>query len=147
MSCTLHNLLTSCQYPQVFWVYKQNDYDQNILIAKGTKQEMLEDEEMGFDIIDHINDEVEYWTIRQDGAMFVRLKWDKKAEDEYSDEYVKSWGRNPHSRPWLYSAELDDFMDDIHGSSEYIHPYGDPSECHNWGERWEAERKKEREAE
>lgn len=96
MSCTLHNLLTSCQYPQVFWIYRQNDYDQNILIAKGTKQEMLEDEEMGFDIIDHINDEVEYWTIRKDGAMFVRLKWDKTAEDEYSDEYVKN-GEETHT--------------------------------------------------
>lgn len=132
MSCTLHNLLTSCQFPQVFWIYKQNDYDQNILLAKGTKQEMLEDEEMGFDIIDHINDEVEYWTIRKDGAIFVRLHWDKKAEDDYSEEYVKSWGLNPHSRPWLHSAELDDFIDNIYGSSEYIHPYGDPFECHRW---------------
>lgn len=143
MSCTLHNLLTSCQYPQVFWIYKQNDHDQNILIAKGTKHEMLEDEEMGFDIIDHINDEVEYWTIRKDGAVFVRLKWDKQAENEYSEEYVKRWGRNPHSRPWLYSAELDDFIDNIHGSSKYIHPYGDPFESHNWNEKWKAEHKKE----
>lgn len=141
MKCTLHNLLTSCQYPQVFWIYKQNDYDQNILLAKGTKQEMLEDEEMGFDIIDHINDEVEYWTIRKDGAMFVRLKWDKKAEEEYFDEYVKRWGRNPHSRPWLHSAELDDFRDNIYGSSEYIHPYGDPFECRRW-EKKEGEEKK-----
>ena len=132
MSCTLHNLLTSCQYPQVFWIYKQNDFDQNVLLAKGTKQEMLEDEEMGFDIIEHINDEVEYWTIRKDGAIFVRLHWDKKAEDDYSEEYVKRWGRNPHTRPWLFSAELDDFMDNIYGSSEYIHPYGDPFERHCW---------------
>ena len=44
--CTLHNLLTSCQYPQVFWIYQMNDYDENILLTKGTKQEMLEDDEV-----------------------------------------------------------------------------------------------------
>ena len=132
--CTLHNLLTSCQYQQVFWIYKNNDYDQNILIAKGTKQEMMSDEDMSFDLLDHINDIVEYWTIREDGAMFIRLRWDEKADDCYRKEYVDRWNRNPRSRPYLYSAELDDFMHTIHGSSEYMHPYGDPSECHHYKE-------------
>lgn len=137
--CTLHNLLTSCQYSQVFWIYRMNDYDQNILLAKGTKKEMLADDEASFDLIDHINDVVEYWTIREDGAMFVRLRTHEKAQDLYSEDYVKKWNHNPHSRPWLYSAEMDDFTHAIHGSSEYMHPYGDPLEVHRWDEKGKAE--------
>lgn len=138
--CTLHNLLTSCQYPQVFWIYRTNDYDENILLAKGTEQEMLEDEEQNFDLLRHINDVVEYWTIREDGAMFIRLRMNEKAEEQYYDDYVEKWDRfNPTTRPYLYSAEMDDFTHCIYGTSEYMHPYGDPLECHHWGERGEAD--------
>lgn len=133
--CTLHNLLTSCQYPQVFWIYQMNDYDENILLTKGTKREMLEDDENSFDLIDHINDVVEYWTIREDGAMFVRIRMDDRAKELFSEDYVKKWdGFNPLKRPYLYTAELDDFTNCIYGSSEYLHPYGDPLDCHHWEE-------------
>ena len=136
--CTLHNLLTSCQYPQVFWIYQMNDYDENILLTKGTKQEMLEDDENSFDLIDHINDVVEYWTIREDGAMFVRIRMDDRAKELFSEDYVKKWDRfNPLKRPYLYTAELDDFTNCIYGSSEYLHPYGDPLDCHHWDEQTE----------
>ena len=131
--CTLHNLLTSCQYPQVFWIYQMNDYDENILLTKGTKQEMLEDDENNFNLIDHINDVVEYWTIREDGAMFVRIRMDDRAKELFSEDYVKKWDRfNPLKRPYLYTAELDDFTNCIYGSSEYLHPYGDPLDCHHF---------------
>lgn len=127
--CTLHNLLTTCQYQQVFWIYRTNDYGQNILLTKGTKQEMLADDESNFELIDHINDVVDYWDIREDGAVFVRLQMEEKAEDLYMDDYVKKWDRfNPKSRPWLFSAEMDDFTHTIYGSSEYIHPFGNPLE-------------------
>ena len=138
--CTLHNLLTSCQYTQVFWIYRMNDFDQNILLAKGTKLEMFADDEMMYPLLDHINDVVEYWTIREDGAMFVRLRMTDMAEDLWSDDYVKKWDeRNPLKRPYLYSAEMDDFTHVIHGTSEYMHPYGDPLECHHYGEDGEQE--------
>ena len=107
--CTLHNLLTSCQYPQVFWIYQTNVYDENILLTKGAKQEMLEDEDSNFDLLDHINDIVEHWTIREDGAMFVRLRMEDRAKDLYFADYVKRWNVNPLTRPYLYSAEMDDF--------------------------------------
>ena len=130
--CTLHNLLTSCQYPQVFWIYQMNDYDENILLTRGTKQEMLEDDENSFDLIDHINDVVEYWTIREDGAMFVRIRMDDRAKELFSEDYVNKWDRfNPLKRPYLYTAELDDFTNCIYGSSKYLHPYGDPLDCHH----------------
>lgn len=133
LKCRLHNLLTSCQYPQAFWIYQTNDYDENILLAKGTKQEILEDDEYNFDLIDHINDVVEYWTIREDGAMFVRLRMDNRAKELFSDEYVKKWDRhNPLKRPYLYTAEMDDFTHCIYGSSEYMHPFGDPLECRHY---------------
>ena len=89
--CTLHNLLTSCQYPQVFWIYQMNDYDENILLTRGTKQEMLEDDENSFDLIDHINDVVEYWTIREDGAMFVRIRMDDRLHLWFIGVYASIW--------------------------------------------------------
>lgn len=117
-----------------------NDYDQNILLAKGTKKEMLSDDECSFDLINHINDVVEYWTIREDGAMFVRLRMSEKAQDLYSEDYVNRWDRfNPTKRPYLYSEEMDDFTHCIYGSSEYMHPFGDPLECHHF-EKGEGER-------
>ena len=132
-NCKLHDLLTTCQYDQVFWIYRSNDYDQNILLTKGTKREMLCDGESSFDLIEHINDPVEYWTIRKDGAMFVRLVMTDKAEDLWSEDYIEYWDRhNPNRRPYLYSAEMDDFANTIHGSSEYMHPYGDPLEVHHY---------------
>jgi hypothetical protein len=122
-----------------------NDYDENILLTKGTKQEMLEDDENSFDLIDHINDVVEYWTIREDGAMFVRIRMDDRAKELYSDDYVKKWDRfNPNKRPYLYTAEMDDFTHCIYGSSEYLHPYGDPNECHHYDK---ADRKTENSSE
>lgn len=131
--CTLHNLLTSCQYEQVFWIYRTNDFDHNILLAKGTKQQMLEDEETNFELLEHINDVVDYWTIREDGAMFIRLRMEDKVQDLYSENYVAKWDRfNPIKRPYLYSAEMDDFTHCIYGNSEYMHPYGDPLECHHY---------------
>ena len=138
--CTLHNLLTSCQYPQVFWIYRLNEYDQNILLTKGTKREMLSDDETSFNLIEHINDVVEYWTIREDGAMFVRLRMSEAAEDLYGKEYVETWDQaSPTKRPWLYSAEMDDFLSTIYGTSENLHPYGDPLNCHHWETTEEAE--------
>lgn len=132
-NCKLHDLLTTCQYDQVFWIYRSNDYDQNILLSKGTKREMLCDDESSFELIDHINDPVEYWTIRKDGAMFVRLAMTDEAEDLWTKDYVEKWDRsNPNRRPYLYSAEMDDFTNTIHGSSEYMHPYGDPLEVHHY---------------
>ena len=70
--CTLHNLLTTCQFPQVFFIYRTNDFGQNLLLAKGTRDEILADDECGYEVLIHINDPVDYWTIREDGAMFVR---------------------------------------------------------------------------
>ena len=124
-----------------------NDYDENILLTKGTKQEMLEDDD-SFDLIDHINDVVEYWTIREDGAVFVRIRMDNKAKELYSDNYVKKWDRfNPNKRPYLYTAEMDDFTNCIYGTSEYMHPYGDPNECHHYDNADRKTEQTERESE
>jgi hypothetical protein len=66
---------------------------------------------------------------------------DDRAKELYSDDYVKKWDRfNPNKRPYLYTAEMDDFTHCIYGSSEYLHPYGDPNECHHYGK---ADRKTE----
>lgn len=129
--CTLLDLLTSCQYPQVFWIYLTNEYGENILLAKGNKQDMFSSDIM-FDLLDHINDTVEYWTIRSDGAIFVRLHWNERVSDIYCEDSQTKWDiHDPHTRPYLYSAEIDDFTNCIYGTANYIHPYGDPLERHN----------------
>lgn len=119
--CTLHNLLTTCLYNQVFFIYRLNNYDENILLAYGTKQEMLESDDCNFELLSHINDTVDYWTIRKDGAMFVRLEMEGRVEDLYDDDYVKEWKRfDRKTRPYLYSTEIDDFGCIIHGKSKFL---------------------------
>ena len=39
---TLHDVLSSVQYFQPLSVYLRNDYDQNFLIGRGTRPEMLD---------------------------------------------------------------------------------------------------------
>lgn len=128
-NCDLLGLLVTAQYPQVFFIYRSNNYGQNLLLARGTREEIFADEDGCLDVLEHINDPVDYWTIREDGAMFIRLRMSEKVEELYSESQVKRWNRfNPEKRPWLFCAEMDDFQNTIYGKSEFMHPYGSPME-------------------
>ena len=59
----LHGLLDSSVYSQQFSVYLTNDYDQNLLIGRGTREEMLNEDESFFS---HLMDKVVVWEIRGD---------------------------------------------------------------------------------
>ena len=123
----LIDLLTTCDYRQNFFIYETNDYDQNILVAKGTRDEIRADED--FDL-EALTCPVEIWNIREDGTMFVFINGmhpERPRQKEYSEKYVASWDNyDPNTRPWLHGAELDCFGHDIHGSSEYLREYGRP---------------------
>lgn len=128
-NCDLLGLLVTAQYSQVFFIYRSNDYGQNLLLARGTREEIFADEDWCLDVLEHVNDPVDYWTIREDGAMFIRLRMQEKVEELYSGDQVKKWERfDPSKRPWLFTAEMDDFTNTIHGESKLLHPYGKPKD-------------------
>lgn len=56
---TLYDIVASAQYMQVFSIYLTNDYDQNIPIARGTRSDMIEnDEDNEEDFFNHLMCEV-----------------------------------------------------------------------------------------
>lgn len=123
----LIDILTTCRYDQHFFIYETNDYDQNVLLGKGTIEELRENDE--FDLA-YLTSEIEIWQIRDDGTMFIQVEGNtprRMRQEEYAKEYVERWDNyDPKTRPWLYSAELDCFGHDICGSSDYLHEYGKP---------------------
>lgn len=123
----LMDFLSTCRYDQHFFIYETNDYDQNVLLGKGTLEELRENDE--FDL-EYLTSEIEIWQIRDDGTMFIQVEGNtpsRMRQEGYPKEYVKRWDNyDPNTRPWLYSAELDCFGHNICGSSDYLHEYGKP---------------------
>lgn len=104
---TLWDMLSACQYTQQFDVYEGNDYDQNIIVASGSADKLRKNAE----VFDHLMDEVDVYIVEPDGVVVIILKngnFDKRAEEQYSKDYVKQWDRyKPKSRPWRFSIEID----------------------------------------
>ena len=74
----LHNFLTACLCSQEFFICALNKKGESILLAKGTKQGMREDNKYYTNLMNHIGDAVQYWTIMADGTMFVQLENSKQ---------------------------------------------------------------------
>ncbi len=113
----LWDLLNAAQYTQVFSIYTQNAYDQNIPVARGTRPEMIaldckEGEERLFG---HLMHEVDGYSINKNGVMVVFLRdkdYDRMADEQYRAEYVEKWDRkDPDSRPWLFGIETEAYTD------------------------------------
>jgi len=123
----LIDFLSTCQYEQNFFIYETNDYDQNVLLSKGTVEDIRNDEDFA---LEYLTCEVVTWRIREDGTLFILIEGnhpERPRQEEYSEKYVSSWDNlDPGTRPWLHGSELDDFMHEIFGSSEYLHEYGRP---------------------
>jgi hypothetical protein len=102
----LWDLLTNTMYDQPFDVYITNDYDQNIQILAGTRDELRADP----DIFDALMLEVEIFYIMKDYSLVVLLKsekYDESIESMYSTDYVKKWKRDdPESRPYRFMSEI-----------------------------------------
>lgn len=104
----LHGLLDTATYNQQFSIYLGNDYDQNLLIARGTREEMMADDETLFS---HLLDKVTVWEIRGDRLIVF-------IEDEHHNERLETqfkssdkWGKGPDQRPWRYSIETELYTD------------------------------------
>ncbi len=114
---TLWDLVSVAQYTQVFSIYTQNNYSQNIPVARGTRADMLaidvEDGEENF--FSHLMNKVEYYSVNEKGVMVVFLRdedFEERAERHYSEDYVKKWDNlKPETRPWLHTIETEEYMD------------------------------------
>ncbi len=103
---TLWDMLSVCQYTQQFDVYEGNAYDQNIIVASGSAEKLRTNS----DVFYHLMDEVDVYSVEPDSVIVIILKnanYQKKAEEQYSEDYVKRWDRyKPESRPWRWSIEI-----------------------------------------
>ena len=111
---TLYDIVAAAQYAQLFSIYLTNDYDQNIPIARGTRADMMEnDEDNEEDFFNHLMCEVVYYHITKDGVMVVFIKdenYERNASYNYSEDYVKRWNyRDPETRPWLWGIETEEY--------------------------------------
>ena len=111
---TLHDIVSKAQYTQVFSIYLTNVYDQNIPIARGTRADMIEnDEDNEEDFFNHLMCEVEYYHITKDGVMVVFIEdenYERNASFNYSEDYVKRWNySDPNTRPWLWGIETEEY--------------------------------------
>lgn len=104
----LHGLLDSSVYSQQFSVYLTNDYDQNLLIGRGTREEMLNEDESFFS---HLMDKVVVWEIRGDRLIvFIEDEHHKeRMEEQFSNS--DKWGKEPGERPWRHSIETELYTD------------------------------------
>lgn len=114
---TLYDIVSKAQYMQVFSIYLTNAYDQNIPIARGTRNEMIEldvneNEEKFFN---HLMCQVEYFHITEKAVMVIFIKdehFDEEVSYKYSDEYVERWDEyDPKTRPWLHGFETEEYTD------------------------------------
>lgn len=113
---TLYEIVSKAQYMQVFSIYLTNVYNQNIPISRGTRSEMIEnDEDNEENFFNHLMCEVEYYHITKDGVMVVFIKdenYERDASFNYSEDYVKRWDRSdPKTRPWLFGIETEEYTD------------------------------------
>ena len=114
---TLYDIVSKAQYMQVFSIYLTNAYDQNIPIARGTRNEMigLDAEENDENFFNHLMCQVEYYHITENGVMVIFIRdehFEEQASYNYSDEYVKRWDKfNPKTRPWLHGIETEEYTD------------------------------------
>ena len=108
---TLHDILTTAQYTQQISVYLQNDYDQNLLIGRGTRPKMLDEKEVGTAVFDHLMDRVVLWIAKKD-RLLVFIE-DEKHEIPFEEQLSDSdeWGETPDKRPWRYSIETEEYTD------------------------------------
>ena len=109
---TLYDILRNTKYTQEFCCYVTNVYDRNLPIGFGTRKELL-DEQINEDLFDYLMCEICLLTVAKDGALVVRVTdehYNNKIEDQYSVEQTERWDRrNPGSRPYKFSSELEDF--------------------------------------
>ena len=110
----LVELLQKVRYTQIFYVYLENVYDQNLPIGSGTRRDLL-DEYENEEIISYLTCPVTLITTTKNGALVVRVRdehFDERLEKQFNPEYAQKWNSlDMSSRPFKHSCEMEDFLD------------------------------------
>lgn len=110
---TLCELLQKTKYTQKFYCYVTNDFDQNLIIGRGTRKELL-DEDINEDLFFHLLDDIFMITVAYDGALVVRTVdkyFETPLQEQFDKKYVERWdSSDASSRPFKFSRELEDFI-------------------------------------
>jgi hypothetical protein len=109
----LWDMLECAMHFQPFSVYITNAYDQNLLIGRGTRSEMMDANKTSESVFSHLMDDIDYWVLGADGKrvlIFIRNKdYDRPLEELFS--LSNRWGSKPNERPWRYSIETERYTD------------------------------------
>lgn len=110
----LYDILFVAHYDQKFCVALTNAYDQNVIVGKGTRADMLDENNDKY-LFWNLMDEVDEIEICGD-ILLVIIKnehHDERLETQYSERYVKTWDKlKPETRPYLFRIELHRLMED-----------------------------------
>lgn len=115
---TLYDLLKVTSYDTHFIIYVTNAYDQNVCIGRGIRSELL-DENINDNLFWHLDNKVEHISMEvgqvddKRRAIVVLVKYehfDEPSEKQYDESYVAKWSKDPKTRPYLHSSELEDFL-------------------------------------
>ena len=110
---TLRNPFVT-RYDQKMYIYVTNAYDQNVSLGRGTRYDIVCDEENCDDILPHMLDEVDIISVTPDGGLQILVRdamYEKPLEEQYDKDYVTTWKNHDKStRPFRFSAELEDMQ-------------------------------------
>lgn len=108
----LSEIFKLTQYSQQLYIYVTNAYSQNVCIGRGTRYDIICDEENCDDILPHMLDDVVMITVTPDGGLQILVRdelYEKPLEEQYSKEFVDKWdSRDRSTRPYLFDLELED---------------------------------------
>ena len=109
----LYDLLNTTLYYHKFYIFATNNFDQNILVAHGTRKDIVnEDLTDGFDYLMH---KVELIENIDNNTTLVLLKnkpFNKRAEDIFDPDAVKTWKERPEKRPYRHMSEIQKMIKD-----------------------------------
>jgi len=110
----LWDMLSVATYWQEFTIYVTNAYDENLLVGRGTRSELMGQEHFGgaYLTFDHLQDVVDFYRVK-DSRIIIFLRdsnFNNHVADQYPADYAKTWDRNDKTtRPYLFGSETEGF--------------------------------------
>ena len=96
MAATLYEVMRTGRYYQVYHVYLSNDWDENTVVGRGTRAELLaqeyeatKDENMAFDYLNHEIDRL--YAINDVMVVFINDEEHNKPVEEIWNEDIKKY--------------------------------------------------------
>lgn len=106
--------ISNIKADQKMYIYVTNAYDQNVCLGRGTRYDIICDEENVDDILPHMLDEVDIISVTPDGGLQILVRdamYEKPLEEQYDKDYVATWKNfDKSTRPFRFGAELEDMQ-------------------------------------